>query len=103
MTHFLRHAGRLRAPPGTLGLANQADVSQRHLSFIETGRARPRADVVRRIVEALDIPLRDRNRLFEAAVWPTPIRSTRSTTRSLPRSGPRSVASWLPTSRIPPT
>jgi transcriptional regulator with XRE-family HTH domain len=50
-----------------LELAAQADVSQRHLSFIETGRSRPRADVVRRVVEALDIPLRDRNRLFEAA------------------------------------
>lgn len=50
-----------------LDLAARAEVSQRHVSFIETGRARPRADVVRRVSDALGIPLRDRNRLLEAA------------------------------------
>ena len=42
-------------------------MSQRHLSFIETGRSRPGTDVVLRIAAALDIPLRDRNRLLESA------------------------------------
>lgn len=42
-------------------------MSQRHLSFIESGRSRPGQDVVLRIASALDIPLRDRNRLLESA------------------------------------
>jgi hypothetical protein len=42
-------------------------MSQRHLSFIETGRSRPGTDVVLRLAVALDIPLRDRNRLLESA------------------------------------
>ncbi len=50
-----------------LDLANRAGLSQRHLSFIETGRSRPGTDVVLRIATALDIPLRDRNRLLESA------------------------------------
>lgn len=53
-----------------LELAAAAEVSQRHLSFIETGRSRPRADVIRRLSEALDVPLRDRNRLLTAAGLP---------------------------------
>jgi transcriptional regulator with XRE-family HTH domain len=50
-----------------LQLALRADVSQRHVSFIETGRSRPRAEVVDRIAEALDVPLRERNALPAAA------------------------------------
>jgi transcriptional regulator with XRE-family HTH domain len=50
-----------------LELASRADLSQRHLSFIETGRARPGADVVLRLADAMEIPLRDRNRLLVAA------------------------------------
>jgi transcriptional regulator with XRE-family HTH domain len=50
-----------------LELALRASLSQRHLSFIETGRSRPGTDVVLRIAEALEIPLRDRNRLLESA------------------------------------
>ena len=48
-------------------LAAEAGVSQRHLSFLETGRARPGAHVVDRLGEALRLPLRDRNRLQAAA------------------------------------
>ena len=44
-----------------------ADVSARHLSFIETGRARPSAEMVLRLAEKLDVPLRDRNELLLAA------------------------------------
>ena len=50
-----------------LELAVRADVSQRHVSFIETGRSRPRQHVVHRVAEALEVPLRDRNNLMEAA------------------------------------
>ena len=50
-----------------LDLAVRAGISQRHLSFIETGRSRPGGDVVLRLAAALDIPLRDRNRLLESA------------------------------------
>ena len=50
-----------------LELAVRADLSQRHVSFIETGRSRPRQDVVNRVAEALEVPIRDRNILLEAA------------------------------------
>jgi hypothetical protein len=42
-------------------------VSTRHLSFLETGRSQPTRDMLRRLSEHLDIPLRDRNALFLAA------------------------------------
>jgi transcriptional regulator with XRE-family HTH domain len=48
-------------------LALRAGVSQRHLSFIELGRAQPSRDMVLKISEALDIPLRARNELLGAA------------------------------------
>lgn len=53
-----------------LELAVRTGLSQRHLSFIETGRSRPGTDVVLRIAAALDLPLRDRNRLLESAGLP---------------------------------
>ncbi len=45
----------------------EADVSARHLSFIETGKSRPSADMVLHLAEQLDVPLRDRNQLLLAA------------------------------------
>jgi transcriptional regulator with XRE-family HTH domain len=50
-----------------LDLAIAADVSPRHVSLVETGRSRPTADMVLRLAEQLDVPLRDRNRLLLAA------------------------------------
>lgn len=50
-----------------LDLAAEAAMSQRHVSFIESGRSRPGEDVVLRVAEALDVPLRDRNSLLLAA------------------------------------
>jgi transcriptional regulator with XRE-family HTH domain len=50
-----------------LDLALQAGVSARHVSFVETGRARPSAEMVLRLAEHLDVPLRDRNGLLLAA------------------------------------
>jgi transcriptional regulator with XRE-family HTH domain len=48
-------------------LALEADVSTRHLSFVETGRAKPSRDMVVRLAEHLDVPLRARNELLLAA------------------------------------
>src|SRR5215218_8915539 len=58
-----RHRRRL----SQLDLALEAGVSTRHLSFIETGRARPSADMVVHLAEQLEVPLRDRNQLLLAA------------------------------------
>jgi transcriptional regulator with XRE-family HTH domain len=50
-----------------LELALAADISPRHLSFIETGRSRPSRQVLLRLAEELAIPLRGRNALLLAA------------------------------------
>lgn len=50
-----------------LDLAITAEISTRHLSFVETGRARPSQDMVLRLAEHLDVPLREQNRLLLAA------------------------------------
>jgi transcriptional regulator with XRE-family HTH domain len=50
-----------------LDLAGMADVSPRHLSFIETGRSKPSREMVLHLAEQLDVPLRDRNALLTAA------------------------------------
>jgi transcriptional regulator with XRE-family HTH domain len=57
---------RQRRHLSQLDLAIEADVSSRHLSFIETGRARPTSDMILRLAEHLDVPLRERNRLLLA-------------------------------------
>src|SRR5690349_8630485 len=50
-----------------LDLAGRAEISQRHLSFLELGRAMPSRDMVARLAAALDIPLRQQNALVLAA------------------------------------
>ncbi|HVY77109.1 MAG TPA: helix-turn-helix transcriptional regulator [Solirubrobacterales bacterium] len=50
-----------------LDLALDAGVSARHLSFVETGRARPSAEMVLKLAERLEVPLRERNRMLLAA------------------------------------
>lgn len=50
-----------------LDLALRAHVSQRHISFLETGRSEPSREMVVQLAEALDVPLRDRNTLLTAA------------------------------------
>ncbi|HEY3560200.1 MAG TPA: helix-turn-helix transcriptional regulator [Kribbella sp.] len=49
-----------------LELANRVEVSTRHVSFVETGRSKPSRDMVLRLAEHLDVPLRDRNQLLLA-------------------------------------
>lgn len=63
---LLRRWRRLRGA-SQLRLATEAGVSTRHLSFVETGRARPSRAMILRLAEALDVPLRERNALLAAA------------------------------------
>jgi transcriptional regulator with XRE-family HTH domain len=66
------HAGdllrewRQRRRLSQLDLAIAANVSSRHLSFVETGRARPSSEMILHLAEHLDVPLRDRNALLLA-------------------------------------
>ena len=50
-----------------LALATEAEISSRHLSFLETGRAQPSREMVLRLAAVLDVPLRDQNALLTAA------------------------------------
>jgi len=50
-----------------LGLALEADISTKHVSFVETGRAKPSREMVLQLAEALQVPLRHRNTLLRAA------------------------------------
>src|SRR5687767_2745716 len=50
-----------------LALAMEAEVSSRHLSFVETGRAQPSREMVLLLARALDVPTRARNELLTAA------------------------------------
>jgi len=50
-----------------LDLALEADISAKHLSFLETGRAQPSRDMVLNLAERLEMPLRERNGLLVAA------------------------------------
>lgn len=58
---------RQRRRLSQLALAIEADVSTRHLSFVENGRASPSRDMVLHLADTLDVPLRERNQLLLAA------------------------------------
>jgi transcriptional regulator with XRE-family HTH domain len=58
---------RQRRQMSQLDRACEADISTRHVSFLETGRARPSRDMVLHLAERLEVPLRDRNVLLVAA------------------------------------
>jgi transcriptional regulator with XRE-family HTH domain len=58
---------RRRRRMSQLQLALEAEISQRHLSFIESGRASPSRDMIVRLAESLEAPLRDRNAMLLAA------------------------------------
>ncbi|WP_067100678.1 helix-turn-helix domain-containing protein [Marinomonas atlantica] len=60
-------AWRLYRNKSQLDLALFANISQRHLSFLETGRSLPSREMVLKLSEALDIPLRERNGLLLSA------------------------------------
>jgi transcriptional regulator with XRE-family HTH domain len=58
---------RQRRRVSQLDLACMGEVSTRHLSFLETGRAQPSREMVLHLAEQLEVPLRDRNTLLTAA------------------------------------
>jgi transcriptional regulator with XRE-family HTH domain len=58
---------RKRRRLSQLDLACEAEISQRHLSFLESGRSSPSRDMLLRLAEQLAVPLRERNALLVAA------------------------------------
>lgn len=58
---------RQRRRLSQLELSLDAEISTRHLSFLETGRSQPSREMVLRLAERLDVPLRERNLLLHAA------------------------------------
>ena len=68
---------RLRRRYSQLALALRADISARHLSFVETGRARPSREMVLRLAERLEVPPRERNALLVAAGFAPELREVR--------------------------
>ena len=58
---------RQRRRLSQLDLALEAEVSARHLSFLETGRAQPSREMILQLAETLEVPLRERNVLLVAA------------------------------------
>lgn len=63
--HLLRD-WRKRRGMSQLELASRAEVSTRHLSFLETGRSRPTSTMIVNLCERLDVPLRERNAMLLA-------------------------------------
>lgn len=67
---------RRRRRLSQLDLALEADISSRHLSFLETGRSQPSREMVLRLAERLEVPLRGRNALLVAAGFAPVFRET---------------------------
>jgi transcriptional regulator with XRE-family HTH domain len=67
---------RQRRRLSQLDLAVEAQVSSRHLSFVETGRSQPSRELVIDLAEQLDVPLRERNALLLAAGYAPVYRET---------------------------
>ncbi len=59
-----------------LALASDADISPRHLSFVETGRAQPSQEMILTLAKTLDVPLREQNALLIAAGHPAAFRES---------------------------
>jgi len=62
---------RTQARLSQLALSSEAEISSRHLSFLETGRARPSREMVLHLGQVLNLPLAQRNRLLDAAGFAT--------------------------------
>ena len=68
----LLRAWRQRRRLSQLDLAGEAEISTRHLSFVETGRAAASRAMLLRLAERLDMPLRARNQMLHAAGFAAP-------------------------------
>lgn len=58
---------RQRRRLSQLDVATEAEISSKHLSFLETGRSQPSREMLLKLVELLDVPLRERNTMLVAA------------------------------------
>ena len=67
---------RQRRRLSQLDLSNEAVVSARHLSFVETGRSKPSRELVLHLAEHLEVPLRERNTMLMAAGYAPTYRET---------------------------
>src|SRR3954464_3342420 len=67
---------RRRRRLSQLDLALEAEVSPRHLSFVETGRSKPSRELLLHLAEHLDVPLRERNSLLLASGYAPVYRET---------------------------
>ena len=67
---------RSRRGMSQLDLSVDAEISSRHLSFLETGRAQPSREMALRLARVLDVPLRDRNDLLTMAGYAPIYRET---------------------------
>lgn len=72
---LLRH-WRMNRKLSQLSLALASDISQRHLSFLELGKANPSREMVLRLGDALELPLRGQNALLGAAGYAPHFRET---------------------------
>ena len=92
MSHTVTSAGPLvrswreRRGLSQLALACEANISQKHLSFIESGRAAPSREMVLHLAEHLDIPLRERNTLLLMAGYAPTFRDRPITDPALGRA-----------------
>src|SRR5258708_27758765 len=86
----LLRSWRQRRSLSQLELALDAAVSSRHVSFLETGRARPSREMVLHLADHLEIPLRDRNGLLLAAGYP-PLYGERSLETDELAPGPQAL------------
>jgi len=68
---------RQRRRMSQLDFALEAEISQRHLSFLESGRSAPSRDMLLHLAERLEVPLRDRNTMLLAAGY-APVYAERS-------------------------
>ena len=78
---------RLRRGLSQLELAGAADSTQRHVSFLESGRAAPSREMILRLAAVLDLPLRQQNALFLAAGYAPPWRESDLSAPELARVG----------------
>ena len=85
---------RLRRRLSQQELAHDADLSPRHLSCVETGKASPSRELVLRLCERLAVPLRDRNAWLVAAGYAPCTASSRWTTRRCMPLGRRFNTFW---------
>lgn len=82
----LKHWRQLRRL-SQMQLADRVDVSLRHASFLESGRATPSRDMVRRFADALDLPLAESNALFVSAGYVPPFSELRRSIADMPQVG----------------